>query len=180
MPNTIIAKRYGEAFLGFTKPTLGLQKAVKDLKNLEFILRQNPDFLKILENLKILYPEKCMVIDNVLKNLSQPTLDFLKFLIAKDRIKIILEICEYVRRNYTDAEAVVALLKSSYPLDLEVIRRIKELLEAKLKKRLNLYIGLDPDLLCGVKVQVGNLLLDGSLRRRLQDLREKLMAIQVS
>jgi F-type H+-transporting ATPase subunit delta len=120
-----------------------------------------------------------MVIDNVLKNLSQPTLDFLKFLIAKDRIKIILEICEYVRRNYTDAEAVVALLKSSYPLDLEVIRRIKELLEAKLKKRLNLYIGLDPDLLGGVKVQVGNLLLDGSLRRRLQDLREKLMAIQV-
>ena len=180
MKEEILAKRYGEAFLRFTQNTFGPEKAATELKELEILLRQNPDFYQFLDNLDIEYTQKFQVVDKVLLNLSQETRNFIKFLIEKGRIKIIFEVCAYLRINYTGGGTLDSLLKTSYPLDVELIRRIKETLEAKLKKRINLHIELDPDLIGGVRVLAGNMLFDGSLQKRLDDLRKKLMAIKVS
>ena len=118
--------------------------------------------------------------DKVLLNLSQETRNFIKFLIEKGRIKIIFVVCAYLRVNYTGGGTLDSLLKTSYPLDVELVRRIKETLEAKLKKRVNLHIELDPNLIGGVQVWAGNMLFDGSVQKRLDDLRKKLIAIKVS
>ena len=180
MKEEILAKRYGEAFLGHTQKTLGPEKAATELKELEVLLHQNPDFYQFLDNVAVGYPQKCQVVDKVLLELSQETRAFIKFLIEKGRTKIIFEVCAYVRVNYTGGGALNSVLKTSYPLDVELVRRIKETLEAKLKKRLNLHIELDPDLSGGVQVRAGNMLFDGSVQKRLDDLRRKLMAVKVS
>jgi len=176
----MLAKRYGEAFLGYTQKTLGPEKAATELKKLEVLLHQNPDFYQFLDNSDVEYTQKCQVVDKVLLDLSEETRNFIKFLIEKGRIKIIFGVCAYLRVNYTGGGTLDSLLKTSYPLDVELIRRIKETLEAKLKKRLNLHIELDPDLIGGVQVRAGNMLFDGSVQKQLDDLRKKLMAIKVS
>ncbi len=179
MKEKIIAKRYAEAFLRYAKASIGKERPVSDLKNLKIILRSNLDFEEFLYNPEITYSEKCEVIDKVLQGvIAEETRNFLKLLIEKERIEFIIEICDYVRINYSHGEAVDAVLKTSYPLDTEFIQAIKGMLEEKLQGKLNLFLDLDPSLLGGVQVRIGNYIIDGSVRRRLDELKEKLMAVQ--
>ena len=175
MKNKIIEKRYAEAFLGFAKNTFGQDRAVEELKQLKIILFENPLLREFLDNTEIIYAEKCAVMDDAFKAFSEETREFLKLLLEKGRIKNILGICDYVRINYSSGEALEALLKTSYPLDLDVIQNIKDSVEGNLKRKLDLHIELDPDLLGGAQIKVGNTLMDGSVKKRLEELREKLM-----
>jgi F-type H+-transporting ATPase subunit delta len=180
MKRKILAKRYAEAFIGYSRVTIGMEQAVEELKSLKVILRFNPDLLEFFFNPEIALVEKEQSIDNVLKDyFSNETRQFLKFLLEKERIHELVDICDYVRETYANGKAVEALLKTSYPLDLEVIEKIKEKLEVKLGKKLRLYLDLDAELLGGVQIRVGNVMIDGSVRRRLEELREKLMTVQV-
>jgi len=179
MKEKIISERYAEAFLGYAKPAIGLEKAVEEFKNLKIIFFKNPDFQGFLENLKIIYSEKCAVIESVLKDFSEETRIFIKVLLEKGRIEDIIEICDYVRTNYSHGEAQDALLKTSYLMDLELIQKIKEKLEDKFKRKIAFHIELDASLLGGIQVTVGNDVLDGSVKRRLDELKEKLMTLRV-
>jgi len=180
MREQIVAKRYAEAFLSYTKASIGLASAVGELEKIKLILFENPDFQEFLESLEIVYSEKCQAIDKILKDFSEETRTFVKVLLERDRIKNIIGICDYVRINYSHGEAVDALLKTSYPLDLELIEKIKTKLENRLKLKLNLHIELDADLLGGIQVTVGNTFIDGSVRRRLEDLKEQLESIRLN
>ncbi len=180
MKNKLVAKRYAESFLESIKPSIGMAIATNELKNLKLILRDNPDFGELLDNSDIAYNEKLRIIDMALKDFSGEIRDFLKLLLEKGRIGYIIDICDYVRVNYSNGDGMDVLLKTTYPLDLDLIRKIKVKLEDKFKKRLNLHLELDADLLGGIQVTVGNTLIDGSVRKRLNDLRKKLMTTRVN
>jgi len=181
MKEASLAKRYAEAYLSYAKEAgLKVLEAVRETSNLKILLYQNPEFYEFLRNTDFLYLEKCSVIDNVLLQFSAQLKEFLKLLVSKGRIRSLIDICDYLRVNYTHPGVSDALVKTSFPLDLELIARIKDKLEAKLKKKLQLYIELDAELLGGVQVTVGNKVFDGWVRKRLDDLREKLELVRVA
>lgn len=180
MKNKIIAQRYAEAFLSYARLNFGFEKAINELKDLKILFYENPELPKFLENMEILFAEKCEVIDKVLKDFSEETRQFLKLLLDKGRIKNIIDICDYVRLNYAHQEALDALVKTSYPLELKLIESIKKHFEQKIKRKLSLHIELDADLLGGVEVIIGNKVFDGSVKKKLDDLREKLMSVRVN
>lgn len=181
MNEDIIAKRYGDAFLEFASETIGSEKAQEELRGIKNILRDSPDFKEFLESPEITGKEKFDVIDKTLKqDFSEELRDFLKLLIDKDRIENLVDIAEYARIAYAHGIEVDALLKVSYPLDTDVIQRIKDALQKKVQKKLHLYIELDPSLLGGVSAKIGNIVIDGSVRRRLEDLEEKLLALRIA
>ena len=181
MISQIVVKRYAEAFIGFARETIGLDKALEELKSLRGnVMRDNPEFLDFLENKEMTFAEKCDLIDKVLDdNFSQETKYFIRMLIDKGRISILNDVIEYIRVNYSYGEQLEVLLKTSTPLDLPLIKKIQDKLSAKLHRKLKFYIDLDGDLLGGVQVRVGNKLIDGSVRKRLDELREKLLTVRV-
>lgn len=180
MKDKLVAKRYAESFLESIRPSVGMVGAAEELKNLKLVLRDNPDFGTLLDNSDIAFNKKAGIIDMALKDFSGEIRNFLKLLLEKGRIGYIIDICDYVKANYSNGDGMDALLKTTYPLDLDLIRKIKVKLEDKFKKKLNLHLELDADLLGGIQVTVGNTLIDGSVRKRLNDLRKKIMAIRVN
>lgn len=180
MKRKIVAKRYAEAYLNFAKESIGRDKAVEELKELKIVMHTNRELEEFLRNPEITNQEKDDVIEKVLADFSQETRQFLKLLLDKERIAYLIEICDYVRATYSHGESVEALLKTSYPLDLDVIQAIKTRLEKKMQKAINLHLELDADLLGGVQIRIGNYIIDGSVRRRLDDLEEKLKKLQVA
>jgi F-type H+-transporting ATPase subunit delta len=60
-----------------------------------------------------------------------------------------------------------------------LIKRIEDVLKKKFKQNLRFYIDLDGSLLGGVQVVVGNTIIDGSVAKRLNDLRGKLAGINI-
>ncbi len=180
MKESIVAKRYGEAFVAFARERIGLERVVEDVKNLDRLMHDNPEFLSFLKSPEIEYSEKCLFVDKVLeKGFAGETAFFLKFLIEKRRFAIIETIADYVRVNYAHGETVTALLKTSYPLDLDIMAALKSRLEEKYHKKFNLYLELDASLKGGVQVTIGNTIIDGSIRHRLEELREKLKSVRV-
>lgn len=181
MKEKIIANRYGEAFLGYAKESgLDLGKAALQMGELKSVFVQNPELSGFLESAGILFREKCSLIDEALKDFSPEARQFLKLLLEKKRIKNIIEICDYIRLNYSRGETVEALLRSARPLSRELTQGLKDRLESKLKKNLVLNTELAPDLLGGLQVVIGNTVIDGSVRKQLDDLKERLMTVKVS
>jgi F-type H+-transporting ATPase subunit delta len=176
----LIAKRYADAFMVWTKGTVGREAAVADFKNLSRVLFDNPDFFHFLANSGFTAAEKGSLVDRALeKGFTQELRLFLKYLIAKRRIDILPWIVDYVRENYAHGASVTAVLTSSYPLDLDIMTNVKARLEKKFQKRFTMYTELDPDLKGGLQIAIGSTLIDGSIRRRLDDLRAKLKTCEV-
>lgn len=181
MINKIVTKRYAEAFVGYAKETIGLDKLIESLKALRSeVIHDNPEFLKFLESKEITLAEKYAFIDTVLGDDFTPEIKhFIRLLIDKGRINILSDVIEFIRVNYSYGEQVEVLLKTSTPLDLSLIRDIKDSLSRKLQKKLKFYIDLDGSLLGGIQIIVGNRLIDGSVRKRLDDLKQKLLTVRV-
>ncbi|MDD4894361.1 MAG: ATP synthase F1 subunit delta [Candidatus Omnitrophica bacterium] len=177
----IVAKRYADAFAGFMKETVGLEKGLEDLKDLKSsVIRNNPEFIHFLESQEITYSEKCDFIDKVVRDgFSEELREFLKLLLRKERINKLADIMEYLRITYSYMGEEDVLLKTSFPLDIELIRTIEQRLERKFQKKFKFYIDLDGELLGGVQVIIRNTVIDGSVRRRLDELKEKLIKIRV-
>jgi len=181
MIGKIVVKRYAEAFVGYANETIGIDRLVDELKAFRRdVLHDNPEFIKFLESKDITLAEKYDFIGNVLgDDFTQEIKHFIKLLIDKGRIGILNDVIEYIRVNYSFGEQVEVLLKTSTPLDLSLIKEIKDSLSQKLNKKLKFYIDLDGSLLGGIQIIIGNKLIDGTVRKRLDELKEKLLAVRI-
>ncbi|MDD3905031.1 MAG: ATP synthase F1 subunit delta [Candidatus Omnitrophica bacterium] len=180
MDGDILAKRYGDAFLAFAKDGCGVKKGVEDMEIVNRLLAANPDLERFLLTPGIDRNEKFQLLENVTRNgLSGEIGYFLRLLLEKSRFDKFGFIANYVRRTYSHGIEVDALLKVSYPLETDMIRQIKTVVEEKMHKKLHMYIELDPDILGGIYLKIGNMLIDGSIKRRLEDMRAKLLAMKV-
>ena len=134
-----------------------------------------------MDNPEIAYTEKCAIIDEVIKDgVSEELRNFLKLLLDKKRFDIFPDAAEYLRAKYSHGGQVDVLLKTAFPLDLELIEKIQAALRNKFKQDLRFYIDLDGSLLGGVQVVIGNMIIDGSVRKRLQELRDKLNILEMN
>ena len=181
MKDEIVAKRYADAFLKYARSTCGQEKAISDFKNIKEALTENPQLSEFLESPAIAFSEKKVFIERLLsEGFSDEFGQFLKLLLRKGRIDKLTDISEYIRVTYAHGQRTQALLKTSFPLELELIGLIVERLERKFKKKIKLYIELDGNLLGGIKVIIGNMVIDGSVRRRIDELRGNLEAIRTA
>jgi len=175
----IVVERYAEAFLKSCRGSIGLEKAISDLKKVRKIIEDSSGLQELLESPEIAYVDKCDIISKVMdSDLSDEVRNLLKLLIENRRIKNFTDIASYAIIKYSNRGQEV-LLRMSYPLETDMIKRIKDKIEEKFKKRFKFFIELDDSLLGGIQVVVGNKVFDGSVRRRLDDLKELMKTVQV-
>lgn len=180
MNSGAIAKRYADGYLEYVSGTIGFQNGLEELKRAKNIFRKNEPLKNFLKSPEFTPSEKTDILEKVFHDgFSKDTLNFLKLLLKKGRIEELEEIAEYARIKYTHAEEINAVLKTSYMIDTDTLEKIKDILENKLNKKLHLYIDFDADILGGVRIKVGNTIFDGSVRRRLEELKEKLLRINI-
>lgn len=180
MKNKLIAKRYAEAFIEFAEPKIGLQRCIEDMKDLRTVVRENPEFQHFLRAPEVPKEAKAGLLDRVLGSvLTDETRTFVKYLLSKGRVDNLLPIMEYIRIVYSHGQVVDVVLRTTFPLELPLIERIKAQVESFARKKVNLYLELDPDLLGGVQILVGNTIIDGSVRNRLLQLKKQMLQAKV-
>lgn len=180
MKNKLVARRYAEAYIAFAEPKLGLARCVQDMKDLRTVLRQTPDLLSFLRAPEVSKEDKAGLLDRVLSDvLTDETRTFMKYLMGKGRVTLLVSVAEYIRIVYSHGEVVDVVLRTTFPMELEIIGRIKAQVEAFARKKVNLYLELDPDLLGGAQLVVGNTIIDGSVRNRLMQLKKQMLLAKV-
>jgi len=177
----VVVIRYAEAFAGYVRGRIGLERALVDIRAVRNLIRDNPEFKEFLDSSDITAYEKGQLIEKVLKDgVTVETINFLRLLLEKKRIVNFSDIAEYLLLTYAHEGEEEVLLRTSLPLDIGSIKHIEETLSHKYGKKFKFYIDLDGSLLGGVQVIIGNTILDGSVRKRLSDLKEKLKEIEVN
>jgi len=176
----LITRRYSEAFLEYAKETIGLDKAIEEVDFLKRVLKQSPELRNMLLSPELSVGEKFNFIDETLRDyLSQEMTLFLKLIIEKRRTVLFTEMLDYILNSYSRLETVDALLKYAFVLESEAVQEIKRKLETKLEKKICLTLKQDPGILAGVQVIIGDKIIDGSLKGRLDDLKEQLTFARV-
>jgi F-type H+-transporting ATPase subunit delta len=105
--------------------------------------------------------------------LEPELLNFLELLIEKHRMPVLFRI----RRQFDalwakENKRLNVTVTSAVDLDPEIARRIGSEIEEQTGNTVELESKVDPDILGGLVVQVGNMVLDTSIRNRLEKLRK--------
>ena len=140
------------------------------------VYAKNPQVEEFLKNPTVSKRQKEPVIREAFASASEPVRHFLGVLNENNRLHLVRSIAA-VYREIRDEQAgrVRVVVKSAVPLTVEQLNKLKSQLETNLKKTPSVTTIVDPDLIGGLIVQVGDRVMDTSVRTRLQALRAKLM-----
>jgi F-type H+-transporting ATPase subunit delta len=102
---------------------------------------------------------------------------FLKLVIENDRLATLPEVAAQFRRLKNDAEGTAdCLIETAFALSDSQLGDLINRLARKFPRRLKPELRLQPQLIGGVRVTVGDRVLDGSVRARLDAMRAQLTA----
>jgi F-type H+-transporting ATPase subunit delta len=122
---------------------------------------------------------KRAVLAEVLGERANPlTVNLLGFIVEQGRARDLPAIVdEMVALAAERRQAAVAEVRTAIPLDTEHAQRLTEALERATGKRIELKVVVDPTVIGGVVARVGDQVIDGSVRRRLELAREQLSEV---
>ena len=118
--------------------------------------------------------EKKDGISKIVDGADERFLNFLELLAERHRMPVIFRI----RRAYDalwreENKLLPVTVTSAFDLDEGLVKGIGERIEEQTGKKVELTSRVDPDVLGGLVLQVGNMVLDASIRNRLEQLRKQ-------
>jgi F-type H+-transporting ATPase subunit delta len=105
---------------------------------------------------------------------AEPALiHFLELLIEKHRMPAIFRIRRHFERLWEQENKVLAVqISTATTLDDAIVEQIGDRIAQDTGQRIELTADVDPDILGGIVLRVGNSILDASIRNRLDNLRK--------
>lgn len=181
MLENAVARRYAQAFFAIAQEKNELDKLEEELRFVIETINSNPELKMILDHQLVAPEEKKEILSNIFsQELSEITLNFLAVIAEKYRAPYIEEIYKQFVGFANEAKNIAeAYIKSAQPLGDKDLAAIQEKLSKATCKNIKLINEVDPNLIGGVVVRIGDKVMDGSILRRLDLLKEKLMQISV-
>jgi F-type H+-transporting ATPase subunit delta len=173
-----VAKVYAEAFLKAARSdTSGVEGSLEEFRSfIDEVLGKFPDFARILTSSVIGRDEKLEIIERSLAGRgSELFVNFLRVLARHDRLDLLPLICETSEKQHelsTGRRRVQ--LTTAIPLNDNLQNRIAEQIQQRLGFIPILEPRVDPSILGGLIVRVGDSVYDTSVRTRLKQLRDRL------
>jgi F-type H+-transporting ATPase subunit delta len=116
------------------------------------------------------------VVETLLGGRASPiTTATVSFVVGVGRARDLPDIIDnLVARAAAERNEAVAEVRTAYPIDEDRRRRLAEALGRATGKHVTVKIDVDPSVLGGVAARVGDTVIDGTIRHRLEKLRESL------
>ncbi len=175
----LVASRYANALFEVGIEGEKLDLFYEELTSIVGIFKENDEFFRIFKTPLISKEEKKGLVEKVYKeSASLEMVNFLKILIDKDRIGIIDEISvEYKNLLNEKKNILEAVAISAVPMKEEALNQLQIKLSGITGKNVSLQNEVDASLLGGVLIRMGNEEIDGTLKTRLEKLKEELSQI---
>jgi F-type H+-transporting ATPase subunit delta len=103
-------------------------------------------------------------------------LNFLKLLIEKHRMPVVFRIRAELDRLWEEENKLLPVeITSAIELDKDIVKQLGDRISEQTGRKVELSSRVEPDILGGIVVQVGNAVLDASVRNRLDQLRRQVV-----
>ena len=173
-----VARRYARALFGIGVDGGNFEVLGQEIGDLAALWTSSAELRQALENPVFRPDEKRKVLEQILPRVA-PTTEVrrLALLLLERRRIVLLPAIARAYRDMADAHTgrVRARVSSAEPLAPAVVDRVRRALEERTGKKVIVETAVDASLIGGVVAQVGDLVLDGSVRTQLADLRTKLL-----
>jgi F-type H+-transporting ATPase subunit delta len=113
-------------------------------------------------------------------HISEALLSFLQLVINKHRIEYLLAMAEDFQKLVKEDQGIVeAQLVTARSLDQSLADLIREQMEKSTGKRIDMKTQIDPRLVGGAVIILGDKIIDRSIRYQLNQLKERMSALKV-
>lgn len=171
-----LARRYVQPLFEVALEKGELEGIYNDVALLDRTLKESPDLWNFLANPSIGRQAKKTLVEKIFADCCIYTLNFLKVVIDKNRPEVLRAAYHIFTGMLNVHRGVIpGVVESAVPLDDADLSYIKRILESRFESRLELKQRVDPVLLGGVRVRIGNTVIDGSVKGRLERLKTALI-----
>ena len=170
-----IARPYAEALFKATASDLdGTAGWVDELA----AIAANPQLLQFADNPQVEVDQVFEVVAGVAKSvLPDAAKNFLRMVIENGRLAALPEIATQFRalKNARSGSSDATVF-SAFAIDADALATVSSALEKRFGRKLNLTVALQPELIGGIRVVVGDEVLDTSIKARLEHMKLALTA----
>ena len=176
-----IASRYAEALFESASAGGVVDETLRHLHLIGELCHEHPALRQLLLNPDVDPDQKVGVLDRTLaSSWSELLRAFFTMVVSMGRTEFLPEIVEAFQA-LVDAAAgrLRVVVRSAHPLSDAVLQQLRTRLAHRERKSIELETELAPELLGGVQIRLDHRVIDGSVRRQLTELRERLSTVKV-
>lgn len=174
MATSTIARRYAEAYFGLAEQADDLPGWREGVARAVDVLSR-PDVALILQNPRLSLAERTRFALEILDGLAEPARNLVRLLVERKRIRILADVLEHYDVLVDRASGVIrADITTAIPVDAALEKSITTTLRERLGADVQTVVHQDPALIGGLVIRVGDRVIDGSVRTRLQQLQASL------
>lgn len=170
---TDAASHYGQALYELARDEGISQQILSELRTLEQAFQSEPTFLTLLSTPSIPKPERCQILEDSFCGKVHPyVLNFLKILTERGYMRHFTGCCKVFQQCYNaDNGIMVVTAVTALPLTDALRKKLTDKLAAVTGKTIDLHCSVDDSCLGGVRLDWDGKQVDGTVRRRLEDIR---------
>jgi len=173
-----VIRGYAEGLLKVVQAEGDLERVEDELFRFGKLLDSSYELKQALSDANLDRSQRVKVVEELLQGkATTTTIGLVTFIVAQDRGRQLPQILEALSNLAAEARnAEVAEVRSAVPLDENQRAALTTALEAATGKKVELKVLVDPSVIGGVHAKVGDTVIDGTIRRRLEQLKEQVKA----
>ena len=168
-----IAEVYGRSLFDVASEHDKTDEIREQLGQFADALNENRDLAIFFFSPYFSTPEKKDGLTKTVEDADETLINFLELLIEKHRMPAVFRIRRYYDGLWEQENKILPVqISTATKLDDATVKQIGDRIAEETDQKIELTTDVDPDILGGVVLRVGNSILDASIRNRLDNLRK--------
>lgn len=171
---------YATAIFEVARAEGKLEEVEEELFRVARSFEASDELEETLSDPRLPVERKLAILDDLLEDRVSPlTRGLVGFVVGLGRARDLRDIVDrLVERAAAERDRAVAEVRSAVPLDADRVARLEQALSGATGKRVEAKVVVDPSVIGGLVARVGSTVIDGTVRHRLETLRERLRSVK--
>ena len=179
----LVSKVYGDALMQTAREKNTLDEIFEEAKNLYQVFGEHQDLIHLLDHPQVVKEEKIQIIRDVFQGkVSDEMMGFLAAVVDKGRQNEILSILDYFSGEVKEEKGIGrAQVTSAVELTEEQKKQVTDkLLTTTRYVEFEMNYIVDPSLIGGMVIRIGDRVVDSSIKTQLYELKKQLLDVQLA
>jgi F-type H+-transporting ATPase subunit delta len=169
-----IAEVYSRALFEAAQENGVVERIHEELGEVDDALREDRELRLFFFSPYFTSEEKKEGVSRVVDGADERLVNFLELLAERHRMPLLPRVRRQFEGMWAEENKLLAVsVTSAVELDKSLVEEIGERIQDQTGRRVELSANVDPEVLGGLVVRVGNMVLDASVRNRLEELRKQ-------
>ena len=179
----LVSKVYGDALMQAAREKNKLDEVFEEALGLYGIFKEQQELIHLLDHPQVVKEEKIRIIGNVFQGkVSDEMMGFLTAIVDKGRQNELLSIVDYFIGQVKEAKGIgTAQVTSAIEMTEAQKAQVKSKLLATTRYvEFEMNYSVDPSLIGGMVIRIGDRVVDSSIKTRLYELKKQLLNVQLA